>query len=272
MPRSLPAVITADRASMLEKAAYTRLEQQARRRVAVVAEGLAAGNVTRQGAYNVVAAEIKASTTHAFRLGKAVGVGHRAVLVPMTPAEQRRATAQADYQCARLRAWLLAPQPLVGPPHLLVGPRQMGVGPRLDMYALALHGAYQTGLAFGLLQAASRAKGVALLEDDPLWRWVRSRDVTAIRSCADCIAREARSRVTPYTLTELLTLGFPASGMGTGTACRSRCRCQCVLVATHGDAILTARAHRRVKPTSYHGTVDPATLLVLPAGRVGPGK
>lgn len=258
MPRSLPAVIYRDREAMLSKAEYTRLEQQVRRKLAVSAQGLITGRMTPSTAYMRATGEIKKATLHAFHLGKAVGAGRRVAATVMTSAEVNRANDMADYQCARLRAWLLAGQPLERP-------GVQGIGPRLDMYGLSLHAAYQTGLAFGLLQAAANAKGMALLEDDPIWLWKRSKAV-GIQSCADCIEREKRSAITPYTLTELLTLGFPASGH---TKCLTRCRCFVVLTGVAADDIMTARAHRRAKSTAYHGVVDPTTTKTLPRGKVG---
>lgn len=265
MPRSLPAVIHRDRDSMLEKSVYTRLEQTIRRKLAVIAQDLIAGKITRQAAYAAGNTEIRNATLTAFRVGKSVGVGVRSTGVTLTRPEFNRATLMGAFQAAKLRSWLLSSEPLVKP-------GLQGVGPRLDMYALSLHGAYQTGLGFGLLQAASVAKGMRLLEDDPIWLWKRS-SAPAVASCKDCIAREARSKMQPYTLTELLTIGFPATGH---TQCLTRCRCHIELVPIVGSgllaSILKARSHRRTKPTAYWGVVDPDTIAGLGPGKVGPGK
>lgn len=250
---------------MMEKAQYTRLEQQVRRRLALTSEALLLARVTRQRAYATASAEITAATVVAFQQGKGVGIGKRAISARLTAPELARAKGMAANQCARLRSWLLSTAPLQ-PPGV------QGVGPRLDMYGLSLHAAYQTGLAFGLLQAASAAKGMALMEDDPIWLWKRSQAL-AVASCTDCIAREARARVTPYSLTELLTIGFPAQGH---TKCLTRCRCHIELIPGIGSGlaaeVLKARAHRRAKPTAYHGVVSPDVVAILPKGKVGPGR
>jgi hypothetical protein len=233
----------------LSKASYTRLENKTRRVIGAISEQLDKGTISRDVAFRLVSTKLQEAIPEAFRLGKAVGWGSRHHPVILTPAEYQRTRAISGEQCARLRAWLLAPGPLVRP-----GVQR--IGPRLDMYALSLHGAYQTGLAFGLLQAASGQKGMSLYEDDPIWLWERSTD-PGVCACKDCIAREQRSLAQPYTLVELLTIGFPATG---GTRCLTRCRCRVRIIDDSGSQILTKRAHHRAKSTAYHGVVDPRTV------------
>lgn len=245
-------VVYSGRDAGLSKAAYTRLESRTRREIAGMAQMLEHDTATRNEAYRYVAAKVQFATMEAFRLGKAVGWGVRHTPVILTPGEAQRATNLSRVQCGRLRSWLLAPGPLVKP-------GVQGIGPRLDMYGLSIHAAYQTGLTFGLLQAASDQKGMQILQDDPVWLWERSKD-PGICSCRGCMAREARSRVQPYTLTELLTIGLPAQGH---TPCLTRCRCRVRLIDAFGADILTRRAHHRAKSTAYHGVVDPTTAKTL---------
>lgn len=242
-----------------QKAVYTKTESRLRRAVAAVAESLDADKVTRSQAFLRLLPSLHSATREALLTGKRVGMGGTAVL--LAPAEEARAKALYDAQSARLRAWLLSSAPLTAP-------GGMGVGPRLDMYALSIYAAYETGLVLGLLQAASNEKGIALYQDDPLWLWERSH-APGLASCADCTAREAASRRTPYSLTQLLALGLPGSGK---TKCLTRCRCRVRLIDAFGDALLRARAHHRAKPTAYQGVVDPKTLAATHGATVGPGK
>lgn len=242
----------------LGKGAYTKLESRLRRDVQKAATALDNGGA-RNAAYSSVTALLRPGAREAMLWGKRVGMGGKPVL--LTRAEEARAIALADGQAAHLRAWLLSAAPLVKP-------GGMGIGPRLDMYALSIHAAYQTGMAFGLLQSASNEKGMALYQDDPLWLWERSH-APGIASCSDCMERERRSLTLPYTLTELIGIGFPSSGH---TKCLSRCRCSLRLIPAFGGEILAARAHRKAKPTAYHGVVSPDALAAAHALTVGPGK
>ncbi len=265
-----------------QKALYTRAESRLRRTLGSVAQRLDAGEILPHVAFFKAALPLRDATRECFLLGKRVGMGGLPVL--LTPAEEARAALLYDTQAAHLRAWLMG-----GGPVTKAG--GAGVGPRMDMYALSVHAAYQAGLAFGLLQSASNlssashgmgVKGTALHQDDPLWLWERSR-APGLASCADCTAREVASRTVPYSLTQLLAIGFPAGGK---TRCLSRCRCRVRLRdgfltpsfnSSGGEAggmgaVLRARAHGRAKPTAYHGVASPDALAAAHGATVGPGR
>ena len=242
----------------LGKGSYTKLESRLRRDMSAAAASLSSGQISRTSAFLSLSPALTAATREAMLWGKRVGMGGAACL--LTPGEERLAAQMGATQTAFLRAWLTSSGPLVKP-------GGQGIGPRLDLYALSIHSAFQMGLSLGLLQAASNEKGIALLQGDPVWIWQLSH-APGLQSCSDCMDRARRSLQVPYTLTELMTIGFPAQGK---TKCLTRCRCRLRLSDLFGDAILRARAHGRAKPTAYHGVVDPDTLAQVHPLTVGPG-
>lgn len=247
--------------SQLSKSAYTRLEAHARRVVQEAADELAKTG-DRSLCFRRVAGVLDTGTGQAFRYGKQVGLGvfAKSGAMPLYAGERARVQELTTGQTARLRAWLLSGEPLQAP-------GQPAARVRLDMYALSLHGAYQEGLAFGLLQAGSQHKGIALAQDDAVWLWV-TKPGLPLAVCRDCLERAQKSRGTPYTLGELLLIGFPATGC---TRCLTRCRCHVELSPVAGNEILQARAHRRTASTAFYGVVDPLTRQAVHGNTVGKG-
>lgn len=247
--------------SQLSKGAYARLEAHMRRNAQAAAEQLAKTG-DRAACFKSVSDLLTAEMGTALRLGKQVGLGSRALFgySRLSRKEQDQTKKLAGEQVKHLGSWLKSSEPLQSP-------GQPSPAIRLDMYALSIHGAYQAGLAFGLLSSASAAKGMKLEMDDPIWLWV-NHPGKPLAVCSDCLARARLSRFAPYSLNDLIKIGFPGSG---STRCKTRCRCHIQLIAGASTTALTARAKRGSASTKYYGVVDPHTLSVTHGNTVGSG-